>query len=82
MNGRAHWELWVLPGDSISGLRLISAAEPGMRSYAIEPGFSNNNRWAYTEDSPDDPDIPRVEDFTIVGMIAAPGCPDVTAPPE
>jgi hypothetical protein len=81
VDGRALWGLWILPNDSANGLRLISAAEPGMRGYSIEPGFWKNELWAYTEDDENNPEIPWIEDFTIIGMIAGPGCPGVTEPP-
>jgi hypothetical protein len=81
VSGHALWGLYLRPGRSLEGLRLISAAEPGIRNYSIIPAFENNELWAYTEDDDDNPDIPWKEDFTVNGMIVGPGCPAVTEAP-
>jgi len=78
--GVADWGIYMKPGNSVSGLRLISAVEPGMRTYSIEPWMDNDESWDYPEAKT--PDIPWIQDFTITGMIAGPGCPGVTQPPE
>lgn len=80
VNGEALWGIGVLPGASTTGLRLISAAEPGMRTYGVEPWMDNDETWDYPEAG--DPDIPWIQDFTVTGLIAAPGCPGVTEAPD
>lgn len=79
VNGEALWGTGTIPGASITGLRLISAAEPGMRTYSLEPWMDNDESWDYPEAS--EPDIPWIKDFTVTGLIAAPGCPGVTEAP-
>lgn len=78
--GSAMWGLYHSPGSDTTGLRLITAAKPGMRAYSLEPYMDNDASWAYPEDP--DPTIPWIPDFTITGMIAGPGCPGVTEPPS
>ena len=79
-NNAALWGLGVLPGKTTTGLRLISPAKPGMRSYTLTPWVD------YTEGGWDLPEdislVPKDFDFAITGMIAAPGCPGVTEPPS
>lgn len=77
-NNAALWGLYHLPGKSITGLRLISSAKPGMRNYSLAPYMDNDASWNYPEEP--DPTIPWIHDFTITGMIAGPGCPGVTKP--
>ena len=76
----ASWGLSISPGQQDTGLRLISSAEPGMRVYKVEPRMDNDETWDYPEAA--DPSIPWIPDFTITGMIAGPGCPGVTEPPD
>lgn len=89
MNGQVSWGIGLDPGDSVTGLRLISATEPGMRQYELVPSMWYGDESGYDYSEVDEtgyhpPDyvseIPGVDDFTIHGMIAAPGCPGVTEP--
>ena len=80
VNHEALWGTRILPGQKRVGLRLISPAAPGMRSYLILPWLHYDERyWILPEDgSP----VPSARDFAITGMVAGPGCPGVTEPPE
>lgn len=73
----ARWGIVLKPGESTMGLQIISPAEPGMRIYTLEPSMETFG-WDYPEDP--DPAHPWIEDFTVYGMIAGPGCPGVTPP--
>ena len=79
-NNEALWGVGILPGKTTTGLRLISPAKPGMRTYIITPWVD------YTEGGWDLPEdislVPKDFDFAITGMIAGPGCPGVTEPPS
>jgi hypothetical protein len=80
VNNMALWGVSVLPGKSTTGLRLISHVQPGMRTYAIKPWVDySDDIWFFPED---ESLVPDTVDFTITGMIAAPGCPGVTESPE
>ncbi len=82
MDGFASWGFELHPGRAVDGMILISAAEPGMREWRVTP-FMNDVGWDYSEDGYGDMTPPPwIEDFTVTGMIAAPGCPGVTQPPE
>lgn len=78
-NNAALWGTRILPSKIITGFRLISPAKPGMRSYEIAPWVDYDESWVFPED---ESLVPDTIDFTITGMIAAPGCPGVTKPPE
>jgi len=77
-NNEALWGLYILPGNSISGLRLVSSAAPGIRSYQLVPWVDYDETWSFPED---DSLVPDTEDFIITGTIVGPGCPGVTEPP-
>ena len=80
-DGSASWGLFLKPGEVRDGLRLISPARPGMRNYRLIPAMDNDESWSY----PPQPDssIPWIDEFTVSGTIAAPGCPGVTQlPPQ
>ena len=79
VEGSALWAVDLEPGSATSGLRMVSSAEPGLRTYTLTPFMDNDETWDYPEEP--DPEIPWIEDFTVTGMIAAPGCPGVTEPP-
>lgn len=80
INNEALWGARISQGQKRTGLRLISPAAPGMRLFTIKPRVSYaDGTWFFPED---DSIVPDTIDFTITGMIAAPGCPGVTEPPE
>lgn len=78
MQNRAGWLLSMEQGSTITGLRLLSPAKPGLREYKIAPFMDNDPSWDYPEEP--DPTIPWIDDFTVTGMIAGPGCPGVSPP--
>jgi hypothetical protein len=78
-NNTALWGTRIPPSKIIIGLRLISSAKPGMRRYEISPWVDYDESWEFPED---ESLVPDTLDFTITGMIEAPGCPGVTEPPE
>lgn len=75
---KASWGLSLDPGESSTGLRLLSAAAPAFRKYELVPFMDNDRSWAYPERP--QPDIPWISDFTVTGAIAAPGCPNESVP--
>lgn len=79
-DGFANFLMYQKPGQQRSGMRLISPAEPGLRSYVLTPVMDNGPEWDYPEEPI--PEIPWVEDFTVAGRIAAPGCPGLVEPVE
>ena len=79
-NKEAHWALVLSPGNMVNGLRLISPAQPGMRTYTITPWVDySDGTWQLPEDINL---MPKAHDFAVTGMIAGPGCPGVTEPPS
>ncbi|MDT8451415.1 MAG: hypothetical protein RQ936_01565 [Gammaproteobacteria bacterium] len=78
-NNAALWGTHIPPSNIITGFRLISPAKPGMRRYEITPWVHYDESWIFPED---ESLVPDTVDFTITGIIAAPGCPGVTEPPE
>ena len=78
-DGSASWGLFLQPGEMRDGLRLISPAQPGIRNYKLIPAMDNDESWNYPPQP--DPGIPWIDEFTVSGTIAAPGCPGVTQPP-
>ena len=78
-DGSASWGLFLRPGEVRGGLRLISPAQPGMRNFRLIPAIDNDESWNYP--SQPDPGIPWIDEFTVSGTIAAPGCPGAAQPP-
>lgn len=78
IGGNALWGVTLDRGKTATGLKLVSSAEPGMRTYTLKPRMTNGPEWAYPEEP--DPTIPWIMDFAVTGLIAAPGCPGVTPP--
>lgn len=73
------WGLHMRPGEDVSGLRLLSPAPPGPRSYKIVPAVQPDG-WDYGSYEEDDPTVPWIEDWTVTGVITGPAC--ALAPPE
>jgi len=74
----ALWGTRMPPAENSTGFRLISPAQPGMRRYELSPDVDYDESWDFPED---ESLVPDTVDFTITGMIEAPGCPGVTEPP-
>lgn len=75
----AWWAVKMPPGEEVENLKLISVAEPGLREYELRP-YLDTAGYDYS-DWPDK-DLPWVEDFTVTGVIAGPGCPGEVPPTE
>jgi hypothetical protein len=76
---RAMWAVFLHPGHSRTSLTLVSPAGPGWRSWSITPVMETEG-WAYTD--PPAPGTPWIDEFTVFGTVAGPGCPGVTPPVE
>lgn len=75
------WTVNVGPGRSVEGLRLISTMPPVPREYDVEP-FMDTAGWNYAAFDEDDPTVPWIGDFTVVGVIEGPGCSHEELPPD
>lgn len=61
------------PGRIAKGLKIVSPAPPGMRSYELRP-YMEPDGWDYASYSEDDPTVPWIDDFRVTGVIQAPAC--------
>jgi hypothetical protein len=80
---QAFWSFDMMPGEVRTTLRIVSPAEPGIRAFTVSPWMESTG-WNYPdhgEDIGEEQGWPRIDDFIVTGMIAAPGCPNVTEPP-
>jgi len=77
---KAQWAVTLRAGESSTGLRVLSPASPGLREYQLVPYMDNDPSWDYPKEP--DPTIPWIDDFTVVGVAAGPGCPGVSPPVE
>lgn len=72
--------IFLTPGTSTDGIRIISAQPPTERKYELHPVMETTG-WDYSA-FPEDPELdengklpyPWIEDFTVVGTIQAPAC--------
>lgn len=66
------WLVALHPGNSASGMRLVSPAPPGPRSYLLIPDMDTAG-WDYGPYEQDE-SIPWINDFTVNGTITGPAC--------
>lgn len=83
-----YWGLNLKPGGEVRGIRMLSPAPPGSRTYQLEVGINatdlgaDGTGWNYEScESVGCPDVPWVQDFRVTGMTTAPAC-SLTPPPE
>ena len=67
------WGMAFAPGDSGKGIKIVSPAPPGLRTYTLTPRM-DPDEWDYSTYSSDDPSVPWISDFAVTGSIKAPAC--------
>lgn len=87
----AHWALtrdgsvlWLLgqkPGQRRTGLHLLSPAAPIVRRWHLQPSIDGlDDDWTGVEEG--DLRIPTSDDFSVTGVVEAPGCPEDAEQPS
>jgi len=76
-HNRATWAVSIEPGESASGLRVISPSAPGVRKFKLEPSqewklydYEFKGKLVHGERV----NIPHPDDFIVVGEIDGPSC--------
>jgi hypothetical protein len=67
------WGMSFDPGQKGEGVKIISPAPPGLRTYVLRP-YMESDGWDYGSYNEDDPTVPWIDDFTVTGSITAPAC--------
>ena len=81
IDNRIYWVMSFKPGNIGKGIKLISPAPPGLRTYTLRP-YMEPDGWDYASYDEDDPTVPWIEDFTVTGSITAPACAIDTPPTD
>lgn len=74
-----YWGIYGEPGYSAPGMRVVTPAPPGPRRYEIHVDMETDDiepdgtGWDY-RGAEDDPTIPWLDDFLVVGMTTGPAC--------
>lgn len=69
------WLVYMEPGKTAKGFRIVSPAQPGLRRYRLIPSMQPDG-WDYNSYNEEDPTVPWIDDFTVTGIISGPACPD------
>lgn len=72
-DNKVSWGMYFKPGQIGKGIKLISPAPPGQRTYRLTPGMQPDG-WDYEAYEEDDPTVPWIKDFTVTGSVKAPAC--------
>ena len=73
VNNEVYWGMYFKPGQSGKGIKIISPAPPGTRTYVLTPSM-NTEGYDYSGYDEDDPTLPWIDDFRVTGSIKAPSC--------
>lgn len=73
VDNKFSWMILLRPGYKAEGIKLISPAPPGLRTYTLRPSMQPDG-WDYGSYEEEDPTVPWIADFTVTGSIKAPAC--------
>lgn len=81
------WLLGLNPGESSTGLKVLSPYPPGNRDYTLTPSEDYNHaKYDYsaidaTDDDGSATELPWIDDWAVSGVTIGPACPGAEFPP-